>query len=99
MPSEKFFSERIKKAQKFVDSEVLRKSDPYIPFKTGMLRDSGILGTKIGSGRIRYLAPYAKKQYYKGRYSGKRGRYWVKRAMLAHGDAIASGAQKIIDGE
>ena len=30
MPSEKFFSERIKKAQKFVDSEVLRKSDPYI---------------------------------------------------------------------
>ena len=60
MPSEKFFSERIKKAQKFVDSEVLRKSDPYIPFKTGMLRDSGILGTKIGSGRIRYLAPYEK---------------------------------------
>ena len=94
MPSEKFFSERIKKAQKFVDSEVLRKSDPYIPFKTGMLRDSGILGTKIGSGRIRYLAPYDK-----GRSSGKRGRYWVKRAMLAHGDAIASGAQKIIDGE
>lgn len=99
MPTAKDFSDRLQKAQKFVDSEVLRKSDPYVPLKTGMLRDSGVLGTKIGSGRIRYLAPYAKKQYYKGRSSGKRGRYWVKRAMLAHGDAIASGAQKIIDGE
>ena len=99
MPTAKDFSNRLQKAQKFVDSEVLRKSDPYVPLKTGMLRDSGVLGTKIGSGRIRYLAPYAKKQYYKGRSSGKRGRYWVKRAMLAHGDAIASGAQKIIDGE
>ena len=103
MPTAKDFSNRLQKAQKFVDSEVLRKSDivPPIVFtrSEGMLRDSGVLGTKIGSGRIRYLAPYAKKQYYKGRSSGKRGRYWVKRAMLAHGDAIASGAQKIIDGE
>ena len=55
MPTAKDFSDRLQKAQKFVDSEVLRKSDPYVPFKTGMLRDSGVLGTKIGSGRIRYL--------------------------------------------
>lgn len=73
MPTAKDFSDRLQKAQKFVDSEVLRKSDPYVPLKTGMLRDSGVLGTKIGSGRIRYLAPYARKQYYKGLSTGKRG--------------------------
>ena len=50
----------------------------------------------VGFGILHHMQ---KKQYYKGRSSGKRGRYWVKRAMLAHGDAIASGAQKIIDGE
>ena len=49
MPTAKDFSDRLQKAQKFVDSEVLRKSDPYVPLKTGMLRDSGVLGTKIAT--------------------------------------------------
>ncbi len=99
MPSEKVFSSHLQKAQKFLDSEILRKCDPYIPFKTGMLRDSGILGTKVGSGRIRWIAPYAKRQYYKGLSSGKRGRYWLKRAMTAHGKEIQRGTQKMIDGK
>ena len=30
------------KVQKIVDSEVLRRSDPYVPFKTGYLKSSGI---------------------------------------------------------
>lgn len=98
MPTAKDFSDRLQKAQKFVDSEVLRKNDPYVPLKTGMLRDSGVLGTKIGSGRIRYLAPYARKQYYKGLSTGKQGRYWMKRAMMAHGDAIQRSTQKILNG-
>ena len=38
------------RVQKIVDSEVLRRSDPYVPFKTGYLKSSGIRGTKIGSG-------------------------------------------------
>lgn len=98
MPTAKDFSDRLQKAQKHLDSEVLWKSEPYIPFKTGMLRDSGVLGTVIGSGRIRYLAPYARKQYYKGLSTGKRGRYWMKRAMMAHGDAIQRSTQKILNG-
>lgn len=98
MPSEKDFSGRLKKAQKFLDSEILRKCDPYIPFKTGMLRDSGILGTKVGNGRIRWIAPYAKRQYYKGLASGKRGRWWLKRAMTAHGEEILRATQKKLEG-
>ena len=46
------------RVQKIVDSEVLRRSDPYVPFKTGYLKSSGIRGTKIGSGEVMYNAVY-----------------------------------------
>jgi hypothetical protein len=55
---------RYSKAQIFVDSEVLRLSDPYIPFQSGMLKKSGILGTEIGSGTVVWNAPYARYLYY-----------------------------------
>ena len=55
MPQVQQLQKRLQPVQKYVDSEILRKCDPYIPFKTGMLRDSGILGTKVGRGRIRWL--------------------------------------------
>jgi hypothetical protein len=55
---------RFSKAQKYVDSEVLRLSDKYTPFQSGMLKKSGILGTVIGSGTIEYNAIYARYQYY-----------------------------------
>lgn len=51
-------------AQKFVDSEVLRLNDRYVPFRQGTLKKSGTLGTVIGSGLVRYIAPYARYQYY-----------------------------------
>ncbi len=51
-------------AQKFVDSEVLRLSDPYIPMQSGMLKKSGILGTTIGSGEVVWNAPYSRYLYY-----------------------------------
>ncbi len=55
---------RYSAAQMYVDSEVLRLSDPYVPFQSGMLKLSGQLGTVIGSGLVVYNAPYAKYQYY-----------------------------------
>jgi len=61
------------KAQKFIDSEVLRLSDPYVPFRTGMMKKSGITGTVIGSGVVEYTAPYAKPQYYTNAGLGKEG--------------------------
>lgn len=38
--------------QMFVDSEVLRRCSPRVPFKTGMLEKSGKLGTDVGSGEV-----------------------------------------------
>lgn len=51
-------------AQRYVDSEVLRQSAPYMPHQSGMLRDSGIHGTDIGSGKVVWNSPYAKFLYY-----------------------------------
>ena len=51
-------------AQAWLDNAVLRDSEPFVPMITGALRKSGILGTVIGSGAVRYIAPYAKRKYY-----------------------------------
>lgn len=51
-------------AQEFVDSEVLRLCEPFIPLKTSMLVKSGTLGTEVGSGVVEWIAPYARFQYY-----------------------------------
>lgn len=55
---------RYTQAQKFVDSQVLRLDDKYVPVRQSYLRKSGFLGTVIGSGLVRYIAPYARYQYY-----------------------------------
>jgi len=88
------------KVQRFIDSEVLRKNDPYVPLDTGMLRDSGISETQIGSGLVKYKTPYARKKYFenKGRSGGKRGKLWFERMKADHKDDILRGAIKIAGG-
>ncbi len=61
-------------AQKYVDSEVLRLCSRYIPFQTGFLNQSGILGTVIGTGTVVYNAPYARYLYYGKIMRDKEGR-------------------------
>lgn len=56
--------ENIERAQKYLDSQVLKDTDKYVPMRTGILVRSGVLGTRIGSGEIQYISPYAKKLYY-----------------------------------
>lgn len=58
------FSEKTKKAQKFVDSECIRLMIPYTPMLNGQLMQSAARGTVIGSGVIKYNSPYARYQYY-----------------------------------
>ena len=60
-------------AQKYVDSETLRYSDPYVPWKDGFMKKSGKEGTVLGSGVVEYIVPYAKKQYYTNAGRGKEG--------------------------
>lgn len=91
------------KTQMFIDSEVIRCMDGYVPFMSGFLKRSALLGTVIGSGIIKYTAPYARVNYYNnsGRgiegvmKGGKRGRLWfecMKHVFLNH---ILSSAAKV----
>lgn len=94
------------RVQKYIDSTVLRLSDPYVPFLTGQLKASGIRGTIIGSGTVVYNAPYARRQYYTNSGNGKegtsrgglRGRYWFERMKADRLDEILQGATKIAGG-
>ncbi len=51
-------------AQRYVDSEVLRRCDPLTPRLNGDLIRSGIRATWIGSGLVQYNSPYSRYQYY-----------------------------------
>lgn len=91
--------EKIHRTQVYIDSEILRYSDKYVPMKTGSLKRSGITGTRVGTGVIKYTAPYAKRQYFAGKATGQRGRKWVKRMWLSQGKQIIKNANKILNGK
>lgn len=97
------WTKKYSEAQKFVDSEVLRLCEPYIPMRTGMLIKSGILGTFIGSGTVSWIAPYAHYQYYlkrktKSETGPLRGSHWFARMKEVHAWQIIDGAKKMIKG-
>lgn len=95
------------KVQKYIDSEVLRQSEPYVPFLSGKLKQSGIINTKIGSGEVIYRKPYARRQYYEnagmGREGiskgGRRGKQWFERMKANHREQILAGAARIAGGK
>ena len=93
----------VEKAQEFVDSEVLRRCAPYVPMDTGELIRSGTRETRLGSGRVIYRTPYARRWYYRpANFHGapKRGNYWFERMKAAGGaKAILRGAAKIMGGD
>jgi hypothetical protein len=76
---------RYTKAQMYVDNEVLRLSDPYIPFQSGMLKKSGILGTEIGSGTVVWNAPYARYLYYGKAMGGVAPKHVLNKNLTYHG--------------
>jgi len=93
-------NENINTAQKFLDSEVLRYSNKYVPKVTSMLITSGILGTKPGSGEVAWIAPYAWRQYHlvnrktTQNINPNGGPYWFERAMAVHLKQIKAGVAK-----
>jgi hypothetical protein len=95
---------RFTKVQVYVDNTVLTLCEPRVPLRTGMLVMSGILGTTPGEGKVRYIAPYAKAQYYAKRKIGsptgpERGPYWFQRMKEAYGQVILAGAKRIMKQE
>lgn len=92
-------------AQEFIDSEVLRYCGPYVPFRTSMLMKSGTLGTVIGSGKVSYIAPYARRLYYGTHFNFDRtghpdaGPLWLERMKIDHRKDLLRGVAAIVGGK
>lgn len=84
--------------QKVIDSEVLRLNEPYVPFDTGALKQSGPLNTEIGSGEVKYRTVYARRQYYiPMNHEGQRCAYWFEQMKASGGkEKILSAARKAV---
>lgn len=91
------------KAQQFIDSEVLRLCEPYVPMQNKELIRSGIRSTVIGEGQVIYDTPYARRWHYEPaefNEAPKRGNYWFDRMMQEGGrKQILEGAAKICGGK
>lgn len=74
------------KAQQFFTHEVRRLSDPYVPFLTGVLKNTATEEVN----RITYNTPYARRQYYENPGTGLRGPHWTERMWADRGKEIIS---------
>lgn len=92
------------KVQQYVDSEVLRLGEPFVPkdiaaaSQGGNLIQSGIVNTEIGSGEVKYNTPYARRWYYMpAHFQGapQRGNYWFERMKQQYRNQILQGAKDI----
>lgn len=89
-------------AQKFFTSEIRRLSDPYVPFRTGTLKNNVYVGTK----QIIYKAPYAAKNYYGNGGNGTqgtsrgglRGKQWVTRMWANRHSEIVQSVAAFVGG-
>ena len=90
-------------AQKFVDSEFVRLTDPYVPFRTGATKDSAITNTVIGTGIITYATPYVRYiwKHPEWNFNGApmRGAFWAQRSWSVHGEDIGRGAAQRAGGD
>lgn len=86
-------------AQEFVDSECIRRMNPFTPRLTSVLIKSATLGTVIGSGKIEQIVPYSRRQYYENKGEGQRGAKWFERMKAANKESILKGANRIAGGQ
>lgn len=91
------------RAQKYLDSEVLRTTTPFVPLRSAALIKSGQLGTVIGSGLVAWIAPYAARQYWttalSRAYDAQRGGKWFERSKAQNKAQWAAGVKKIAGGK
>ena len=53
---------RLGAAHAALDSQIMKDTDPYVPFRTGATASSPMRGSSVGV--IRYTTPYASRIYY-----------------------------------
>lgn len=88
------WSGNFNRAQVWLDTNIVRFSDPLVPFQTGALKLSGQLGSIPGSGEVAWVVPYARRQYYSGSsrpYDSNRGGHWFARMKATRGAELRKG--------
>lgn len=83
------------KAQKFFTHEVRRLSDPYVPFRSGVLKNTAVEQTD----KIIYGQPYARRQYYEHKGDGLRGKMWDKRMWATRGPEVVKSVANFTGGK
>ena len=86
--------------QLFLDTEIIKQCEPYVPMDEGILKKSPLYASEMGHGKIIYDTPYAKKMYYAPddwnfQNGPLRGPNWMERMWEARGKEIIRGAQKL----
>lgn len=93
------------RAQKWLDNEVLKDCQPFVPMRSGNLMDSGVAGTTLGSGEVVYNAPYARRMYYGTNFNFSKLKHpqacaqWFEKAKALHKEDWRQGVQKIVKGK
>ena len=85
----------LQKAQFATAQKAAALIDQYVPFDTGILKNSVNQASKFDEGLLVYDTPYARKQFYlhpEGEClhgeNGLRGSYWGQRAIADHKDEL-----------
>lgn len=83
------------KAQQFFTHEVRRQCDPYVPMRTGALKNTAVEHVNY----IEYIQPYARRQYYEHRGNGLRGPRWDQRMWPDKGPQIVKAVANFCGGK
>lgn len=93
--------DRLREAQHFLDSEVIRQSKPFVPFLQGQLALTALIEKP---GKVVYPQPYARRQFYGDDFDfttsfhPQAGARWTDRAKAAHMNEWTAGVQRILAG-
>ena len=81
---------------------VLKEIDPYVPFRSGELKNSATRNLSPPYKELFYNVPYAARMYYNPQYhfSGApiRGAYWDSRMWADKSEKITSDLERFING-
>ena len=95
----------VKRAQKWLDNEVLKDCQPYVPMRSGNLMNSGVTGTTLGEGEVVYDAPYSRRMYYGVNFNFSKEKHpqacakWFEKAKAVNKEKWRQGVQKIVKGK
>ena len=98
------YPKRLHRAQMWLDNEVMKDLNPYVPFRTGALAQSVIRFTNIGSGKVVYMTPYARRIYHSRGLNFNRfvhplaTDHWVEPAKVRCMKKWVNGVKKILTG-